>query len=463
MEDWKAEARLGVIAGPEREAIWLKALHNNCPITEESSNTNAIVSLLRANFLSCVGVVTSSGSSNIGEEVGNAIRNRVLSFYFPQSLLEYYTELEVFRALVLHRVPKTYQVLTSTRMNALSDECLALVFSDFFFSLLTTPSLLRFLDVFFIEGHRGLLRFGLGLIVASKAAIKANAFSSGEEFWRDASSTVSLEALLKHSFDTGRNAFQKVIRPTGISRSNLQSLRNNCIAKVRNRSLNIPTAISTCQKQQQQQQHQQQQQLDLNKAIESVMRKSQILDRKQTEALVSFLPLAVQVQAEQLEPAYSLQRDGCSIRTMLERTKGKSPCILLCKPANKEGYIVGAYIAKSLGPSNTQIKGDGTTFVFRLSSSSDEQDVTRSSEKCSWLRNDRLLVHQFAIITNAYMAFGYHHEHGTNAIRIDEDFSLLHVGPSDTFGNSEPLLPREADSDSLLNSFRIEGFEVFAR
>ena len=94
-------------------------------------------------------------------------------------------------------------------------------------------------------------------------------------------------------------------------------------------------------------------------------------------------------------------------------------------------------IVVPVSPPSKDVRGDGATFVFRLSGS--------DSRAFKWNSSDSELAthNQFIIATADYLAIGGSSAHASNAIRVDADLSTCCAGPSDTF-NNPPLAPEES-------------------
>ena len=74
-------------------------------------------------------------------------------------------------------------------------------------------------------------------------------------------------------------------------------------------------------------------------------------------------------------------------------------------------------------------------------------------------RNDTSsTLHQFALGTKTFLAFGASHSQGMNALRLTHDLTVGSSGPSDTFGN--PCLVPEEDGTFDVDAVEVIGFRA---
>jgi hypothetical protein len=218
-----------------------------------------------------------------------------------------------------------------------------------------------------------------------------------------------------------------------------------------------------------------------------LLKSSKIIPESSVPILYSHIP-----ETERDDPyflAFATHIDGWSIKTLCERIGKYSPVILLLKTLNTE-TIIGSFIRTALGPPCQEFKGDGTSFVFRLSGEKDSvfyhcpqierpevQEVQEKIEKQNSQENLEALPQEslppplppsspapmligtateYAFLSREYVAFGGSEGCGTNAIRIFDDLSSASSGPSDTYQNKDSLAPLE---DKI--SFKISEIEIY--
>lgn len=181
--------------------------------------------------------------------------NFVTTYTFVEMLKEY--------------MPQTYGSLS--RIGALDDKYLNMMFVDFFVEILPEAQVLRIVDAYLVEGVKVLYRYALALIKGYKDLIKANKYETAKDFWvsvkADAiavSSTFDIPLLFKsisteehlpsvdpflvysssrnkeftqeniitkYAFEGDRSGFAKMTRPMPISKGNLDTCRTAAVAK----------------------------------------------------------------------------------------------------------------------------------------------------------------------------------------------------------------------------------------
>lgn len=174
-----------------------------------------------------------------------------------------------FTEMVKDYMPQTFNSLS--RLGALDQRYLNLIFVDFFVELLPEHQVLRIMDAYLMEGVKVLYRFGLALIRGYKEMIKAETFETARDFWlgvkADAiayTSSSQIPSLFKilnvkeclppvdpflvfaasknkkfvtdnsiytFAYEYDRSGIAKVTRPMPISKTNLDMLRNSANGK----------------------------------------------------------------------------------------------------------------------------------------------------------------------------------------------------------------------------------------
>lgn len=157
--------------------------------------------------------------------------------------------------------------------------------------------------------------------------------------------------------------------------------------------------------------------------------------------------------------------------------KSAYPLIIIIKPLNDNNdsnntgrnspsvvsnQLIGIYFSEQMRGVSSKVRGNGECFLFTLSESpQDSHNDTHSSShsssrsssnestkarKFQWANantspdqssGNESTIFQFAVFNSTYMSFGASLKHGTSAIRIDDDLSVCHLGPSDTYSNPD--------------------------
>ncbi|CAE7450156.1 TLDC2, partial [Symbiodinium microadriaticum] len=179
----------------------------------------------------------------------------------------------------------------------------------------------------------------------------------------------------------------------------------------------------------------------------AISKVSKIVDAPSASRLRMFLPESSNMEGFRL--VFSTARDGWNLDTLYKRTSGMSPCIIILRSLQQH-VIVGAYIPVPISPPSNSVRGNGTTFVFRLcgdTSASYRWDGEESSGVVNPLVGNLVSSRsstrdQFVMCTEDCIMLGGSAEHGTNALRIDHELKTCASGPSDTYRNP-PLAPEE--------------------
>lgn len=174
-----------------------------------------------------------------------------------------------FVEMVKEYMPQTHGSLS--RIGALDDKYLNMIFVDFFVEILPEAQVLRIVDAYLVEGVKVLFRYGLALIKGYKDLIKSDKYETAKDFWvsvkADAiavSSTFDIPLLFKaigteehlppvdpflvysssrnkqftqdntitnFAYEGDRSGFAKITRPMPISKGFLDTCRAAAVAK----------------------------------------------------------------------------------------------------------------------------------------------------------------------------------------------------------------------------------------
>lgn len=200
---------------------------------------------------------------------------------------------------------------------------------------------------------------------------------------------------------------------------------------------------------------------------------SSILDVNKAEKLVSLFSSTLITKSLVLK--YSSDLHGMDMSHFYRCIEQCSPVILLIQLLDpSEDLVIGAINQGPLSPINNVVRGDGkTSVVFSLNSNTAKAYPWCHLQHPEEALQSSIETNYFAYATSNYLVFGASREHSTNAIRLDEDFRVVHTGFSDTYQNP-PLvskhypqfLPNENISslsfDQPTEMFRVKCIEVFS-
>lgn len=201
-------------------------------------------------------------------------------------------------------------------------------------------------------------------------------------------------------------------------------------------------------------------QLDAEQAASGMAFSSAILTATSAAALLNALPQPIPLGGYHL--AFATSQQGYHLSSLYAAVGKNSPILLVVRlAAPYEHIVLGAYLGVALQPT-PQCRGNAHTACFRMDG--ERVQVHR------WVGHSNLgtgsgsgdaTTMQFVTATNSVLAFGASAEHGTHALRLDESLHLLTTGPSDTFGNTEPLVVA-TDGITQGYGFSVKEVEVFS-
>lgn len=212
---------------------------------------------------------------------------------------------------------------------------------------------------------------------------------------------------------------------------------------------------------------------DLQINIDSLAEQSEIMDRLKAEKLLSCLPETVAIGG--LDLCFATYKNGWDISTLYHFTTGLSPVVFVFKlQVPFDEVIIGAITSGTISPPNQGIvRGDGkTSRIFKIDNTDNtimfEAHVHQNGEVLDGAKQAALT--QYCMARLESLSFGASFEHGTNALRVENDLKALFLGPSDTYGNSQPLmynmLSQSTDSQDeggidSANAFELQEIEIY--
>ena len=201
---------------------------------------------------------------------------------------------------------------------------------------------------------------------------------------------------------------------------------------------------------------------ELSEQIDSLTEQSEILEKEKVIKLMSCLPETLYTAGLQL--CYATYRDGWEISTLYGKTAGLVPIVVLFKlQAPFEDIVLGVCVNSNISPSDEhKVRGDGkTSRIFRIDSQAHTTYEWQGLTKAIPTEGSEAASHNMFMVAKADgLLIGSSFEHGSNAIRVDADLKTLFLGPSDTYGNTEPLV-KPAEGNETQTQFAIQDIEVY--
>ena len=364
--------------------------------------------------------------------------------YISPNPAHHRAKLFAFRELVQSFMPNTSKQLDS--LQALKDDYLNAFFVDLFDTILPFPYVCRILDAFLLEGNKILHRFGLGLITKLKQLIKMNTYPNADEFWNamriigQNMTDREFQALCDSSFSVGQPVVSRLVGPKSFSRTQVNHKEQKGLRALGAAAASPLSIFSRFS----------QPKSANNPFQDSVLLSSEYGTRLRSLMVDTFA-------TEEYKLMFSTSRDGWDLETLYRRTQSMSPCVLLLKSVESKA-LFGMFLSVALSPASKDIRGDGQCFLFRLDGQKAishrwaAEDLSVSQQAAA--SND-VTLNQFAVCNEGYMLFGGSSQHGTNAIRVETDLKYCECGPSDTYGNSQSIVPEEAGRRFLLAEIEV--------
>jgi hypothetical protein len=116
---------------------------------------------------------------------------------------------------------------------------------------------------------------------------------------------------------------------------------------------------------------------------------NRLLTVRLMEALRGFLPYAVSEQNFWLK--FSLERDGCSLRTLLHKMQGCQSCLLVIQAKGDENHIFGAYTSNEWRR-HDRWYGNGQSFLFKRNETLEVYPFTGSDDMVQYCSAQMMAV-----------------------------------------------------------------------
>jgi hypothetical protein len=442
---------------------------NKNQINKSDNDLKILIEILNKSNLSnpklLIPLLKSICKNNFNLAINNLILFNLIeipSKFINTNSKEHKIQLLVFKNLLKGYMPKTFVKFND--IGGLDDEYLDLIFIQFFKSLLPIILINRIIDSYLFEGSKILFRYGLALIRCYKYEIKQNKFKSGKNFWNHIQEQ---SKQINNNNNKEENIWYKNML-SNIQYFAFEKPLNHRRMKISRENISILTISSRME-------------LDangeFNKPIESnsllvssinLAAQSNILNSYSSLKLLSFLPLRLQPEGS-LEKIFTATNDGWNISTLYSKSKMKYPIILLLHTVqSSENIVIGMYLNSKISPPSNNVRGNGESFCFLLTSEEINTQSKYKSIKYNWINlneneeNTSSCVNQFAVCSSNFLQFGGSEKYNSNAIYISENLHSCMTSYSDTY-NNPPLLLNKNDNTDTEVKFEINELEVFTR
>lgn len=413
----------------------------------------AVDQILGANYSPIVPVVTAVLLTNMSESYAfAAIREmgHAAAWYFPTSRIEHAALCCAFGDVLRKLHEQTAEYLEDR--GVLDVDGLAPIFQDFFVDLIPFECVLRIMDIYTLEGHKVLFRFGVALLVLYKkeSAEQLLTISNADDWWHTLklwaySARFDFEVVVRKAYGVhGRGIRRQMRFPR---RGILQQIIRMEEERIRaNEELNDDG----------QYQEPPARPLGLVRkpavvAWEEEVKPLLMQSIQARQHIAEWLPLTLRLT--NLDLLYSTNYHGRTLERFYAHVNNAKQTIVLCEVllSSKSGEstepcIVGMY-ASQVWRVSTQVYGDGGCFLFR--SQPDGRcwkwhprhtgginnmlnDVDLESDN-----NNTALLEQFMVGTQTFISMGGNPD-GSSGLRLNEDLTKGESSPAVGFEN-EPL------------------------
>mmetsp|Transcript_22155 Transcript_22155/g.32719 ORF Transcript_22155/g.32719 Transcript_22155/m.32719 type:complete len:587 (+) Transcript_22155:61-1821(+) len=367
------------------------------------------------------------------------------SNYFPITQLEHYGWCHAFANILKRLHPQT--AASMEQNGSLTPEGLDPIFRHFFLPILPYDCVLKILDIYTLEGHKVIFRFGVALLCMFIKGYTGELITTSDQWWRSLreyshSRTFRFDILCKKAYGYHGNRIRKRLR---FPRRRILDLiikfeQDRAESKMEFESIDTP-----------------QQPLGLleNDGI--------VLAKEATNRANLAKWLTPSLRLTKLDLVFSTNTHGRTLDLFYRHVKGCKQSILLCQVLNNNS-IIGVFASQEWTQSS-HVYGDGECFLFRLdpdpqcwkwkvdpSLSLEDEDSIDSSDSPERKNNKSIaLMEQFMVGRENFISMGGNDEGGCG-FRLNEDL---------TKGESYRAKGFENDPLPLLNSFDVGVVEVY--
>uniref|UniRef100_A0A8J9SS00 Oxidation resistance protein 1 n=1 Tax=Phaeodactylum tricornutum TaxID=2850 RepID=A0A8J9SS00_PHATR len=364
------------------------------------------------------------------------------SRYMPTTRREHLAFGKAFRDIVHKLHEKTAEYLEDRGL--LDPENLTCIFQNMFIGILPMHLVLRLFDMYTLEGHKVLFRFGVALMVLYKmeAAEKLITISNHVEFWDHLKiwahdPRFNFDFVVRKAYGVHGRLVRKQLRfPSRqvlrriIKLEEQRLIEDGGMDDENPQSAARPVGLV-----------QRNVILEGGEVVKPVLAQS-------TQArtyLATWLPLAMRLT--NLDLLYSTNYHGRSLERFYSHVKTSKHTFVLCEvldgsvASNGTPTIVGMYASQAWRAS-PRVYGDGECFLFRLSPDAEcwtwhPIPMTADAGDTFSENNETALLEQFMVGTRTYISMGGNPD-GSCGLRLNEDLTVGESSPAVGFEN-EPL------------------------
>ncbi|KAL7542273.1 hypothetical protein ACHAWF_007133 [Thalassiosira exigua] len=339
--------------------------------------------------------------------------------FLPLSQKDYYSWCKTYAYFVKRMFPDTYYLMK--KFGALQPEALDPIFKRFFTTILKRTDVLRFMDIFLVEGCKAIFRLALSLLMLVKHDLKAKRLmlTDSQSLWneiryRTLDPTFNFDKHLQCMYP---KLLGKRVRPWPRRRYLRRAMKHHEQWALENMPIYIDQTPP--------------------RPMGYTSDKCTLVKPAPVRSnLAKWLPPSLKLT--KLDLIYSTELHGRSLASFYDKCqRTKNTVVLLEAMAGKTNATIGMF-ASHAWCINSGSYGDGECFLFRAD----------PDPKCfNWVpdysgkiddREERALSEQFMVARSGLIAMGANSD-GTNGLRLDKE---LIKGESHTaLGfNNEPLL-----------------------
>lgn len=338
--------------------------------------------------------------------------------------------------------PQTAEYLEDR--GVLDDKSLEKIFRDVFVGILPIRVIQRIMDVYTLEGYKVLYRVGISLFVLYKIEAAQNliTISTADEWWGTLRNWANhrlfnFNVVMRKAYGVhGRMLRTQMRFPGRPLLSRIIRVEEQLLAEEgfdddsegnQASPLGLVEATET---------------IDTSGQVDEVVKRVLVEDSSVRQLLANWLPLTMRLT--NLNLLYSTNYHGRSLERFYSRVKRAKNTILLAEaypehdPPGAKPVIIGMYASQAWHPS-TQVYGDGSCFLFRISPNAACWKWTPTVEQATNMDDlgDLAILNQFMVSRDNFISMGGNHD-GSSGMRINEDLTIGESSPAAGFDN-EPL------------------------
>jgi len=337
------------------------------------------------------------------------------SHFLPVSQKDYYSWCKTYGMIVKRMFPVTYKAMKTC--GALEPEGLEPIFKRFFTTIMKPGDILRFVDIFLVEGCKAVFRLALSLCQLVRFDLKSLILTDSESWWREIRSrTLSPEFSFKKHLNLMYPKFGKVAKRY----PNRRGLRRAMKYNERWALENMPIYIDETPP----------------KPMGFTSNECTLAQPASVRSnLAKWLPPSL--KSTQLDLIYSTEIHGRSLVAFYNECQRSKNTIVLIEALTGSTRATIGMFASHAWNINSGSYGDGECFLFR----------SNPNPKCfHWVPDfagsmdaleSQAVSEQFMVAKRDFIAMGAN-EDGTNGLYLDQELVRGESHPALGFKN-EPL------------------------